>query len=178
METPEVPTEHLHEQLQENAEQFGGWVMRVALSSAVAAALAAVAALLAGHTANEAMLKQIEASNKWNYFQAKSIKASILRSKTDLLVALGKAPAEKDAQKAHEYEGEQETIQREAESLGHESEHFLRQHRTISHSVTLFQISIAVAAMSVLVRNRRLWMVGLLFGTGGLVFLLLGLLVH
>src|SRR5262245_13521397 len=110
MEGPEVPTEHLHEEIQEHATKTGGWIMRVALSSAITAALAAVAALKAGHTANEAMIAQIESADQWNYFQAKSIKAAVLRSKIDMLAALGKPVSDKDTAKAHEYESDQEEI--------------------------------------------------------------------
>src|SRR6476660_6169146 len=87
MEGPEVPTEHLHEEMHEHARS-GGWIMRVALSSALTAALAAVAALKAGHTANEAMIAQIESSDQWTFYQAKSIKSSVLRSKMDILSSL------------------------------------------------------------------------------------------
>src|SRR4051812_7146328 len=110
MEAPEVPTEQLQEQIQENAATGRGWVMRVALTSAIAAALAAVAALKAGHTANEAMIAQMESANQWNYFQAKSIKAAVLRGKIDVLAALNKPAGEKDSEKLKEYEADQDEI--------------------------------------------------------------------
>jgi hypothetical protein len=175
MEAPEVPTEQLQEEIHSHAT-LGGWIMKVALTSAVTAALAAVAALKAGHTANEAMLAQIESANQWNYFQAKSIKASVLRGKMDLLAAMGQTVSPKDQEKAREYESDQDGIKSHAEHLAQESRKLLGQHQTLSHSVTMFQISIAVAAMSVLVRKRRLWAVSLVFGAIGLVYLVLGYL--
>jgi len=39
----------------------------VALSTAILAVLAAIAGLLSGKHANEAMMNQIEASDQWNY---------------------------------------------------------------------------------------------------------------
>ena len=95
METPEVPTEHLHEHMEHHAKHSGErWIMGVALSSALLAALAAVGSLQAGHHANEAMISQITAADQWSYFQSKSIKESQLKSKLDILEALGKpAPA-------------------------------------------------------------------------------------
>lgn len=179
MEEPEVPIEHLQEQIHEHAEEHApqrGWVMRVALSSAIIAALAAVGSLNAGHTANEALIKQIESSDQWNFFQAKGIKAGQLKTKRDLLVALGKAVSPQDTTKIEEYEHEQEEIKKEAEKLGTESRTLFHQHQTLSHSVTQFQISIAVSAMSVLARSRRLWTVSLLFAAVGLGFLGFGLL--
>src|ERR1043166_3975070 len=132
MESPEVPTEHLHEEMQEHAHRSGGWIIKVAVSSAVVAALAAVASLKAGHTANEAMLAQIESANEWNYFQAKSIKAAQLQSKRDLLAALGKSPSTEDNAKMQEYRHDQEEIKKNAEALGLKSHVFLREHVTFS----------------------------------------------
>ncbi len=64
----EVPTEHLHEHMEHEAEEGREkWVLGVALSSAFLAAFAAVASLMAGHHANEAMIDQIRASDQWNY---------------------------------------------------------------------------------------------------------------
>jgi hypothetical protein len=44
----------------------------VALSTAILALLAAIASLLAGEYANEAMMDQIEAADQWSYYQAKA----------------------------------------------------------------------------------------------------------
>jgi hypothetical protein len=175
MEDPEVPTEQLHEEMQEHALKSGGWIMRVALSSAITAALAAVASLKAGHTANEAMIAQIESANRWNFFQAKSIKASQLNSKRDILAALGKSIEPKDLSKIEEYRRDQEEIKTEAEALAAKSRSFLREHTTFSHSVTFFQVSIAISAMSILVRRKALWSLGLAFGGAGLVFFIWGI---
>ena len=54
-EGPEVPTETLTEEIREEFEHEGGALLkRIALSTALFAALAAIAALKAGATANEA----------------------------------------------------------------------------------------------------------------------------
>jgi hypothetical protein len=42
----------------------------------------------------------------------------------------------------------------------------------------LFQIAIAIAAISALTKKRRFWIVSLLFGAVGGYFLILGLLSH
>src|SRR6478672_2474172 len=89
MEESEVPLEHLHEQVHHSAEHSGEtWISWVALSTAILAALAAIAALLSGRHVNEAMMNQIEASDQWNYYQAKGIKAAVLDAK----MSLGGAP--------------------------------------------------------------------------------------
>jgi hypothetical protein len=68
MEEAEVPLEHLHEEIHHHAEHDGTpWISWVALSTAVLAVLAAIAGLLSGSHANEAMMNQIEASDQWGY---------------------------------------------------------------------------------------------------------------
>src|SRR6476619_6317385 len=85
MEEAEVPLEHLHEHVKETAEHSDAvWISWAALSTAVLAVLAAIAGLLSGHHVNEAMMNQIEASDRWSYYQAKSIKASVLDAKMSL----------------------------------------------------------------------------------------------
>src|SRR5207249_8627508 len=112
MEEPEVPLEHLHEQVKETAEHSGAaWISWVALSTAILAVLAAIAGLLSGHHVNEAIMNQIEASDQWNYYQAKSIKASVLDAK----VATAGAPNGSDRSKLARYEKEQEEIKSDAE---------------------------------------------------------------
>ena len=57
----EVPTEKLHESIQEEAEKTGEkWVFLVALSTAILAVFAALCSLMAGHHANEALIEQIQ----------------------------------------------------------------------------------------------------------------------
>src|SRR5437763_10990004 len=82
MEEWEVPLEHLHEHVKETAEHSGAaWISWVALSTALLAVLAAIAGLLSGRHGNEAMMNQIEASDQWSFYQAKSTEASVLGAK-------------------------------------------------------------------------------------------------
>src|SRR6184192_3038215 len=112
MEEAEVPLEHLQEHVRESAEHSDAvWISWVALSTAILAVLAAIAGLLSGQHANEAMISQIEASDQWSYYQAKSIKAAVLDAKT----AFTGAPNESDQLNRARYEKEQEEIKSEAE---------------------------------------------------------------
>src|ERR1700704_2082658 len=112
MEEAEVPLEHLQEHVHESAEHSSErWISWVALSTAILAVLAAIAGLLSGTHANEAMMSQIEASDQWGYYQAKSIKAAILEAKT----TLASEATGRDKEKVAQYEEEQVEIKREAE---------------------------------------------------------------
>ena len=178
MEPPEVPLEQSQEEIAHHAHQTTEkWVMGVALTAALLAVLAAVTALLAEHHANEAMLDQIRSSDKWAFYQAKSIKANLFTTRIELLKALGKTVDEKDLSKVEEYRTGQETVREEAEEKERASETHLRHHTILSRSVTLFQVGIAVAAISVLTRRKSFWFASLAFGVVGVVQLLWGILV-
>ncbi len=170
MEEAEVPLEHLHEQVKETAEHTGiAWISWVALSTAILAVLAAIAGLLSGEHANEAMMNQIEASDQWNYYQAKSIKASVLDAK----MSLAGASNESDQSKRDRYEKEQEQIKSRAEAKEAAAKLNFHKHEVFARGVTMFQIAIAIAAISALTRKRHFWIVSLFFGVVGCVFLVL-----
>jgi hypothetical protein len=150
MEESEVPLEHLHEQVHHTAERSRErWFSSVALSTAILAALAAIAGLLSGRHVNEAMMSQIEASDKWSYYQAKSIKASVLDAK----IALLDTPSPEDRAKAVRYEKEQEEIKSEAEHKESAAKANFHKHEVFASGVTMFQIAIAIAAISALTRR-------------------------
>jgi len=173
----EVPTEHLSETIREHAEkERQTWILAVALSTAMLAVFAAITALLAGHHANEAMIEQIRAADQWAYYQAKGIKLAVLESKMELLVTLGKEGSGTDSAKAEEYKVQQKEIQEKALEKEESSELHLRHHNTLAKSVTLFQIAIAVAAISVLTRRKWMWLGSLMLGSAGLVVFVLGVI--
>jgi ElaB/YqjD/DUF883 family membrane-anchored ribosome-binding protein len=175
MEEAEVPLEHLHEQIHHNAEHGGErWISWVALSTAILAVLAAIAGLLSGKHANEAMMSQIQASDQWSYYQAKSIKASVLDAK----MTLTDSATEKDKEKAAKYQEEQAEIKQEAEHKEAEARSNFHKHEIFARGVTMSQIAIAIAAISALTRRRPFWVVSLVFGAIGLVFLVLGWIAH
>ena len=116
------------------------------------------------------MMSQIESADQWGYYQAKSIKASVLDAK----ISLSNAPNESDAAKRDRYEKEQEEIKAEAERKQAEAKSNFHQHEVFARGVTMFQIAIAIAAISALTRKRRFWIVSLFFGIAGCVFLALG----
>jgi hypothetical protein len=176
----EVPTEHLHETLHEEAHGHGhgesppSWVSQVALSAAVLAVTAAVAALLAGHHANEAMLEQMQATDQWALYQAKGIKGSLVANKLDIMEALGK-PREDERKEVVRYKDEQKEIEDKAKELEHSSDQHMHRHLTFARGVTSYQVAIALSAIAVLSRKKVLWFLSLALGAVGTVFLVQGL---
>ena len=171
-EEPEVETERLRELVDERLEHEGGtFLRRVALTTAVLAALAAIAALRAGDTVNDALVLKTEAtrlqalaSDQWAYYQAKGIKLAIAESSQATWRAAQKEPPAELEQLAARYRHEQEDIQREArareaerDEKSREADHLLEQHHHFAMAVAFFQLAIALGAVAALTRMRLVW---------------------
>ena len=177
MEAPEVPLEQVQEHIEHHAHaEHDSFVSLIALSTAVLAAFAAIVSLLAGDHANEAMISQIQASDQWALYQAKGIKSAVLGSKIDMLTAQGQKASEKDEEKFKRYAEEQKEINEKATDLEKEAAAHLRKHKLLAPAVTMFQIAIAVGAISALTKKKAFWGLSLLFGLAGIGFFIWELL--
>lgn len=183
-EEPEVDTDRLRETVQEEMEKEGGGFLRsIALTTAVLAAFAAVAALKAGATANEALIlkteatrAQAEASDQWAYYQAKGVKAAVLGASATSYRAVGKEPPAALEDGRRRYEQQQEEIKRTAEAKERErdarsaeGDHLMHRHHGFADSVALFQVSIALGALAALTRRKPIWLVSMALGAAGIV---------
>jgi hypothetical protein len=176
MEEMEDPTEQLRDKIREEAEEKKEkWLFHVALSTAIIAVLAAISGLLGGDHANEAIMEQIKASNQWSYYQAKSIKSEIAASGNRLLLASGYAINDSDKHKMAQYEQQKKEIMDIAHESEKESEYHLSRHKVLARAVTLFQIAIAISAISILARKKVLWIGSMVIAAGGIVFLIQGI---
>ncbi len=172
MEEMEVPTEGLHETIEERVEEAveakerkGG--MAIAISTALMAVFAAMASLLAGHHADEAVIEQIKASDKWAFYQAKGIKDEIL--------SLSSNP-DKEARSAR-YKSEQAEIQAQAKESEEASHVHLEHHAVLARAVTMFQIAIAISAIAILTKKRLLWFISLGISCIGIFFFITGIVL-
>jgi Na+/glutamate symporter len=145
----------------------GGMVNQIAMFTAVIATVGAVFAYMGGATQanaglykNNAAIKKTEASNQWNYFQAKSTKQSLAEISRDL------APPDKQGvyqAKIDRYEKEKKEIQANAEKIEAESKDWDKQsdaqmhvHHRWAQATTALQVSIAMAAIALLTRKKWL----------------------
>jgi hypothetical protein len=183
MEEMEMPTEKLQEEIKERAEEKKKeakekWTLNVALSTACIAVLAAISGLLGGHHSNEALISQIKASDQWSFYQAKSIKSEIAASTAKLSATVNHSPAAtpEDQQATARYEKDKADIRSNAEKLSKESEEHLTRHVTFAYAVTIFQIAIAISAISILTGKKILWYGSMLLAIAGTVYLILGII--
>jgi hypothetical protein len=131
----------------------------------------------AGLYKNDAAIKKTEASNQWNYYQAKSSKQNLSELAQEL------APDAKKSFYADEikrYKTEKAEIKLAAEKLEAESKAWddksaeqMHQHHRWAQATTVLQIAIAMAAIALLTRKR--WLEKLVFGASA-VGIVLGVL--
>jgi hypothetical protein len=185
-EEPEVDLDKLHEEIHEELEKEGGSLLRrIALTTAILAAFAAIAALRAGATVNEALMLrteaariQAEASDLWAYYQAKGVKSEVEEASRTSWLAVGKEPPPEYAAKVARYTEEQKEIQKKAKEKEKdrdekvvESDHLLHTHHGFANAVAIFQVAIALGAVAALTRNRSVWLGSLALGAAGLILL-------
>ena len=128
---------------------------------------------------NQSVLKKTEASNQWNYYQAKSSKQNLAE------LALALAPKEKlefYGKEVERYKQEKEVIKKDAEVLELEVKKYdaqsdaankqsaekIHPHHRWELAMTLFQIAIALASITILTRMRWLFVTSGLAGVAGL----------
>ena len=158
---------HEHELEHQSHEEPHGMAGRLAVATAIIATVGAVFAYMgefkqvnAGLFKNEAAIKKTDAANQWAYYQAKNNRQNIAEIAIDL------APdARKDfyRSEAARYKGEKAEIQKNAEELEKEStewndrsESEIHEHHRWQQATTALQIAIALAAIALLSRSRRL----------------------
>jgi Domain of unknown function (DUF4337) len=181
--TDEPPTEHFeHAEHAEHAAESGDpFLAIVAVTIAILAVVAAgVGSLETIETAatidskNDAVLLQNEATDIWNFFQAKSIKKNMY----EIAAAAGNAATAADFKKQAERNGEDEqALQAQGKGLEarrdaklEESERHEHRHSTLTISVTLLHISIAIATIAIIRRRARWpWYAALALGVAGIV---------
>jgi hypothetical protein len=189
-EASEIETEKLHEAIHEELEKEGGAFLRnIAITTAVLAALAAIASLRAGGTVNEALRLetaatrlQAQASDQWAYYQAKGVKAAVAEVASAAWLAAGKADPGEHAAKAERYAEEQREIQAKARELEterdakeHEAAHLMHLHHRFAGAVALFQVAIALGAVAALTRKRLVWLGSMAAGLAGVAYFALAL---
>ena len=171
------------EKLEEIGEHAQGWVRYLSLSTAVIAVLAAIATLLSGNYANDALLRkndailaQTKASDQWNYYEAKGVKTNVdegfYRQAPDPAL---KAEIDKYVGQQADIEKQAKAFEEQAATLNEQSEAYLSKHHRLAIAVTLFQVAIALSAIAALLRTKPLWLLSLVGALGGLAYLVLGL---
>jgi hypothetical protein len=162
-----------HDHEVEHQAHQGGLGQKIAIFTAILATVGAVVSFLGGHTQNEALyyknaavLKKTEASNQWNYYQAKSMKQNLAEFAAGLAsdpakVEVYRSEAKRYSEEKKEIEKGARKLESESEAFNRKAENALHPHEMLAVSMTLLQIAIALASITVL--TKKDW---LLWGAG------------
>lgn len=176
------PHDHAVEHAGHDGDKFSG---RIAVMTAILATIGALFGYMGGATQNNASMfknnaaiKKTEASNQWNYYQAKSNKQNL----SELATVLPGVDIEKYKADVIRYKSEKEVIKRQAEKLeassldwDRRSDDEMHHHHQWALASTAEQVAIALAAITLL--TRRKWMQYLAYGVAALG-LALGVLAY
>src|SRR4029077_8664691 len=158
------PHDHEVEHAAHSTDPFAG---KIAVMTAILATIGAVFGYMAGATQNDALMfknraaiRKTEASDQWNFYQAKSSKQNLAELGATLTAGEQQAKYLKEVDR---YKKEKEEIMPEAKKLEQQSkeaeeksEASMHVHHRWAQALTLIQISIAVAAITFLTRNKGL----------------------
>lgn len=162
------PHDHEVEHQAEHGDPFAG---RVAVMTAIFATVGAMFAYMGGATQNDALMfkndaaiRRAEASDQWNFYQAKSNKQNL--AELGATLTTGELQTRYQSEVAR-YKKEKEEIMPEAKKLEEQaaaaeqrSEASMHVHHRWAQATTLIQIAIALAAITILTRNRGLLVAG------------------
>ena len=172
------PTEHVQEELHHHAAHGddhghghgGRWITAAATTAAILAAFAAAAGALATRHLTQSTLIRIKANDDWSFYQAKSIKSSLLDAKIYSAQLSKVEPRKADVEKKTQYAEEMPEIQASARSLEKLSKEHLETHETFEGAATMFHIAIAIVAIAVVAKRKEFWMLSIIGGAVGIFF--------
>jgi Na+/glutamate symporter len=154
----------------------GSLTNQIALTTAIIATVGAMFGYMGGATQanaglfkNNAAISKTEASNQWNFYQAKSSKQNLAE------LAIEIAPPERKqfyADEIKRYKSEKAEVKKDAEKLEAQykawdkrSDDEMHQHHRWAQATTILQIAIALAAIALLTKRR--WLEWGMFIAGG-----------
>jgi len=149
---------------------------RVALTIAIIAIILSFVANVGDNAKTSAILKTSQASDQWNYFQAKSTKAILTSMHGDLLMRLSseergteaRLQAIKLGQEARRYDAEKAEIQKGAENLVAEATRLTAINDRCDQAALLLQIAVVVCSVAILAHSQKFWWLGIVLGLAGI----------
>jgi hypothetical protein len=165
------------------------WTTWLSLSTAVIAVCAAIASLEAGAYANDAIVRkddailhQSKADDAWAHYQSAGVKAVIYATQAEAamhpeLADRWRSEAERERATQKKVKEEAEEEQTRVEEMDERAVHKLHVHHQFARSVTVFQVSIALAAIAALTRKKPMWWISLFAGAIGAAFFVYGIVL-
>ena len=155
------------------------WVDHAARTTAVLAVLAAVSSGQYAGQFSQTILAQAEASDAWNYYQAKSIKKHLSEGQIDIARAMAQGRPElvpalsaleqKHGAAAQKYEKELVDAKQNAERIERDKNRHQKMGDRFQYAFVMLQAGVVLSTVAASARRRELWIVAVLCGVGGLL---------
>ena len=154
-----------------------GMAGQLAVMTAILATVGAMFSYMSGATQadaglfkNDAAIKKTEASNQWNFYQAKSSKQNLselgLQLVDEVLKPFFEGEVKRYASEKAEIKLAAEKFEKESTGFDEKSEAQMYQHHRWAQATTALQIAIAMAAIALLTKRR--WLEKAVFLMSGL----------
>lgn len=148
----------------------------IAFTMSVLAVLVAIITVLGHRTHTEAVLKQNQATDQWNLYQAKKIRQSDTQLAADMLSVMpagDKAAADKIAKGYADHVKKWDEDLKEEQDKAKELEEQVEQAEIRANRFdlgeALLEIALVTASITLLTKNRLYWVFGLVFGLAGIL---------
>lgn len=161
----------------EVGDEHSRWHNRVALTTLVMALLAALGALLASRTANEALLGRTKEIIEISRLEGDRISVEMLKSKHEILIALGETPDPAERERIKAFETGMRELKAESARQEALATSIISAHEVFAIGVTMLSLGITLGGMAIVVERKFLWTVGLLFGMIGVLAVGTGVLM-
>ncbi|HEY1422823.1 MAG TPA: DUF4337 domain-containing protein [Candidatus Acidoferrum sp.] len=160
-------------------------ILPVSLTISILAVVVAAATLMGHRAHTEELLLQAQASDQWNYYQAKNIRlhemqvvvdqfavvTTIDKEKTELL-------REKYQKEVERYEKDKDAISDKAKELENERDVLRSRADRFDAGEGILEIALVISSITLLTDKKIFWYAGMLIGTVGVVAALAGFLVR
>ena len=165
-----------HDHELEHAAQHAGkdsFAGMIAVMTAILATIGALFSYMGGATQanavlfkNNAAIKKTEASNQWNFYQAKSSKQNLAELAVALVIDDKKPQYRSEVERYSKEKGEikiaADKLEAEAKGWDEQSDAQMHLHHRWAQATTALQVSIAMAAIALL--TKRKWLEWVMYG--------------
>lgn len=170
-------------------EQKDKWLGYLALATVLLALGATLSTLKSAGFTNKGILYQTQAANKWSHYQAKSIKGYLYELQQEKLEMDLKSMSPTNQQELMEtyqtrieeykkelkrYDQEKKEISAEARGFENQRDEALRHSKVFGTAVILLQLAVLLNSLAGLMKNKNVWVLGLVLGGVGFLYFING----
>jgi hypothetical protein len=160
-------------------------VIPVSVTMSILAVLVAAATLMGHRAHTEELLLQAQASDQWNFYQAKNIRLHAMQVMVDSLTVLQAKDAERAELLREKYKNEVERYEKEKEEISEkakeqENERDLLRKRAdhFDAGEGVLEIGLIICSLTLLANKKSFWYAGIAIGVVGTLITLFGFFTH